>query len=223
MQVQMTSDKDIVLDVAPYNNHTLNCTVSLESFEHDNGTLFYSFIKEGVTLHEQNKIISTPGPFTALYTASESLEGISYHTCKVTLKVKKAMVTSAMNGTVVKVVGKWCSAVACDLHIPQCPSLNVIGPKPPALPILSNVITSTTDATVSWTVPEITYTAENYTVYYGSDGSCSLNDVDLEKLSQSITTYTSNNQTLAEFFFEKDLNLSIQVFGLVPSAHYCCL
>ena len=106
MQVQVTSDKEIVLDVAPYNNHTLNCTVSLESFEHDSGTLVYSFLKEGVTLHEQNKSISRTGPFSAFYTASESLEGTSYHTCKVTLKINKAVLPSAMNGTMVEVVGK---------------------------------------------------------------------------------------------------------------------
>ena len=107
MQVEVTSDKEIVLDVAPHNNHTLNCTVSLESFAHINRTtLVYSFIKEGVTLHQQNKSISHSRPFTALYTASESLQGMSYYTCRVTLKFIGIMITSAMNEAMVEVVGK---------------------------------------------------------------------------------------------------------------------
>ena len=84
------------------------------------------------------------------------------------------------------------------------------------------MITSTTNATVSWTVPEVTYTPENYTVYYASDHSCSLSGGDLEKYSSSITTYTPNNQTLTDFFFDKDLNFSIEIVGLTPSTHYCC-
>ena len=113
----MTSDKEIALDVAPYNNHTLNCTVNHESFAHIiNGTLVYSFIKEGVILHKQSKSIFYPGPFTVLYTASEWLEGMSYHVCKVTLKINERLITSAMNGTIVEVVGKCCSFVVCNLY-----------------------------------------------------------------------------------------------------------
>ena len=66
------------------------------------------------------------------------------------------------------------------------------------------------------------YTPENYIVYYGSDHSCSLSDGDLQKYSRSITTYTPNNQTLEDFFFEKDLKFSVEIVGLTPSTHYCC-
>ena len=66
------------------------------------------------------------------------------------------------------------------------------------------------------------YTPENYTVYYGTDHSCSISGGDLENFNNSITTYTPNNQTLADFFFDKDLKFSIQIFGLVPSTQYCC-
>ena len=59
-------------------------------------------------------------------------------------------------------------------------------------------------------------------MYYGSDHSCSLSGGDLENFNSSITTYTPNNQTLADFFFEKDLEFSIQIFGLIPSTQYCC-
>ena len=116
MQVEVTSDKEIVLDVAPYNNHTLNCTVSLESLAHIiNGTLVYSFIKEGAKLHEWDKSVSHPGLFTALYTASESLEGMFNHTCNVKLEINESLITSALNGTIVEVVGKCCSVVVCNL------------------------------------------------------------------------------------------------------------
>ena len=117
MQVEMTSDKEVVLDVAPYNNHTLNCTVSHESFANIvNGTLVYLFIKDGVMLlRELSKSISRPGPFIALYTASERLEGMFNHTCNVTLEINERLITSAMNGTIVEVVGKCCAVVVHNL------------------------------------------------------------------------------------------------------------
>ena len=68
----------------------------------------------------------------------------------------------------------------------------------------------------------MTYTPEHYTVYYSSDHSCSLSGSDLEKYNSSITAYTPNNQTLTGFFFDKDLNFSIEIVGLTPSTHYCC-
>ena len=68
----------------------------------------------------------------------------------------------------------------------------------------------------------MTYTPESHTVYYGSDGSCSLSGTDLKKFNRSRTTYTPNNQTLTGFFFEKDSNFSIEIVGLTPSTHYCC-
>ena len=108
MQVQMMTDMKTVLDVAPYNNHTVKCIVSLESFTNISGILMYSFIKEGVLLHKVNKIISQPGPFIALYTASERLAGLSHIICKLNLTINERMIASAMNGTTVEVVGKCC-------------------------------------------------------------------------------------------------------------------
>ena len=67
-------------------------------------------------LHEQSKRIFHPGPFIALYTASERLEGMSRHTCNVTLEINETLITSAMNGTIVEVVGKCCAVAVRNLY-----------------------------------------------------------------------------------------------------------
>ena len=109
------SDMKTVLNFAPYNKHTLKCTVSHDSFTHANGTLMYSFIKEGVLVYKENKSISYPGPFTELYTVTEMQEGILHYVCKVALLVNERMIDSAMSGTTLKLVGKCCIVFDCNI------------------------------------------------------------------------------------------------------------
>ena len=76
MELQVTSNMDTVLDVAPYNNHILNCAVSHESFAHISGTLMFSFISKESLLHSESKNILDPGPYTAFTNVSESEAGM---------------------------------------------------------------------------------------------------------------------------------------------------
>ena len=108
LQVRVMTDMKTVLDVVPYNSHTVKCIVSLESFTYISDTLIYSLIKEEVLLHKEIKKISQPGPFIVLYTVSERLAGLSHIICKVNLTINERMIASAMNGTTVEVVGKCC-------------------------------------------------------------------------------------------------------------------
>ena len=82
---------------------------------------------------------------------------------------------------------------------------------------------STTNATVSWTVPKVIYTPENYTVLYVPHGNCHFSDSNAEGLNRSTTLYTPNNQTLTGFFFEKDFEFFVGLDGLSPSTNYCCV
>ena len=101
------SDMKTVFDTAPYNNHSMKCIASLESFTRTiSGILMYSFIEEGVSMHKENKSISQPGIFTAIRTVSESVQGMSHHICDVTLIVEGRVIDSTLNETIVKVVGK---------------------------------------------------------------------------------------------------------------------
>ena len=106
MEVQVTSNMDSVLDAAPYNDHTVKCNVTLELFAHISGILMFSFIKEGISLLNENQSFSQPGPLIAMNTVSESLEGMSQHICNVTLIVGENVIDSKMNGTTVEVLGK---------------------------------------------------------------------------------------------------------------------
>ena len=84
-------------------------------------------------------------------------------------------------------------------------------------------MSSTSNATVSWTVPKVVYTPENYTVYYALDGNCLFSDSGLQGLNSSIPTYTPNNQTLTSFYYLKDVEFSVELFGMTPSTSYCCV
>ena len=115
MEVQMTSNMDTVLDVAPYNNHTVKCAVSHESFARIRGTLVYSFFSNDSILHKEFLSISTPGPFTTFSIVSENVTGMIDHICNVTLVVASKGVDSRVNGTTVEVLGK-CHIMSSTLH-----------------------------------------------------------------------------------------------------------
>ena len=113
MEVQVTSNMDTVLDIAPYNKHTLNCTVSHESFALINGTLNFTFDNIKNSVFSEN--ISHPGPYTAFGNVSESEAGTIQHVCNVTLIVE-VPVNSTMHNTTVEVVGK-CQVCAYDISV----------------------------------------------------------------------------------------------------------
>ena len=106
MEVQVTGNMDTVLDVAPYNNHTVTCVASHESFASISGTLVYSFLSNDIILHKEFLPISTAGPFTTSNTVSENVTGSSYQLCNVTLVVASEDIDSRVNGTTVQVLGK---------------------------------------------------------------------------------------------------------------------
>ena len=58
---------------------------------------------------------------------------------------------------------------------------------------------------------------------YAPHGNCHFSDSNTDGLSRSNTIYTPNNQTLTDFFFEKDVEFSIGLDGLIPSTEYCCV
>ena len=67
------------------------------------------------------------------------------------------------------------------------------------------------------------YTPENYIVHYAPHGNCHLSDSNTEGLNSSNAVYTPNNQTLTKFFFEMDVEFSVELVGLIPSTNYCCV
>ena len=92
----------------------------------------------------------------------------------------------------------------------------------PAVPTISNVVTSATHVTVRWTISKVVYTPETYTVYYSPQSNCPFSASNLEDFHSSITTYTPNNHTLTDFFFEESMKFSVNIGGLTPSTTYCC-
>ena len=59
-------------------------------------------------------------------------------------------------------------------------------------------------------------------MYYAPYVTCDFSGSSLESFNSSITTYTPNNQTLADFLFVKEEEFYVELFGLRPSTNYCC-
>ena len=125
MEVQVMSDMKTVLDVAPYNNHTVKCNVSHDSFARISGTLMFLFISKEISLHSENKTVSQPGPFVVLSNVSENTHGLVHHYCNVTLIVDEVIIDSKLSQTTMEVVGKchvFVIQLCFDVHF-GCPRL----------------------------------------------------------------------------------------------------
>ena len=103
--------------------------------------------------------------------------------------------------------------------------LNILGGKPPIAPVMSYWTTTTTTATVSWTVAKVSYTPENYTLYYTPTHNfhkSSDDSINSEAFNTSDTIYMPDNQTFPAFFLKKNMNFTVEFVGLTPSTNYFC-
>ena len=124
----MNSSMDTVLNEAPFNEHTMTCNVSHESFANIRGSLMLSFFKNGELFHNETKNISHGGPFNASQNISEDVGGEPFLLCNVTLIVKDESVNSTMNGTFVTVVGECYKYVYC-INLTLMPGTHCHRPK----------------------------------------------------------------------------------------------
>ena len=65
--------------------------------------------------------------------------------------------------------------------------LIIIGPTVPVQPVLGPVSVTPTTATIYWTIPQVSYTPENYTVLFGS----SMNELNM--ISSVVNTNNIDN------------------------------
>ena len=91
------------------------------------------------------------------------------------------------------------------------------GPLLPAAPVvIQPIVTSPTSALIQWSVPEVTYSPEQYTVYYTTNSS-SCPDSD-EGYNKSVTVYGLNH---TEFYTIRDQQYNVTLNNLHPYTVYC--
>ena len=93
-----------------------------------------------------------------------------------------------------------------------------LGSSPPAAPIIHKPsIISAASVLIRWSVPEVTYSPEQYNVYYTTPSSngCSISN---NGYNRSTTLYGLNQ---ADFFAVRDQQYSVTLNNLHPNTKYC--
>lgn len=86
-----------------------------------------------------------------------------------------------------------------------------VGPSYPVQPLINRTVVTFNTATVFWTVPQVTYSPENYTILYG------LSTDDLTMTSSSVIGMNT------DFILATNVQYNVSITGLSPSVRYYCL
>ena len=89
--------------------------------------------------------------------------------------------------------------------------LLVSGPAPPLPALLLAPIESPTSVTVGWKVPRVSYTPEDFTVYYGLESG---------SLNYSMSAGRSRNITEEGFLTDTDQQYSVTIKNLASATQY---
>ena len=91
------------------------------------------------------------------------------------------------------------------------------GPSLPAAPVVVVPVTSPTFAVIQWSVPVVTYSPEQYTVYYTTNSSGCPTNTD-EGYNKSVTVYGLNH---TDFFTIRDHQYNVTLNNVLSGAVYC--
>ena len=89
--------------------------------------------------------------------------------------------------------------------------LIIIGPTVPVQPVLGPVSVTPTTATIYWTIPQVSYTPENYTVLFGT----SMNELNM--ISSVVNT---NNIDSLLFITDTNIQYNVTIEGLSINVMY---
>ena len=88
--------------------------------------------------------------------------------------------------------------------------LTVIGPAVPVQPVLGTVSVTPTTATIYWTIPQVSYTPENYTVLFGTS---------MDELNMISSVVNTNIDNLM-FITATDISYNVKIKGLNINVMY---
>uniref|UniRef100_A0A1X7UYG7 protein-tyrosine-phosphatase n=1 Tax=Amphimedon queenslandica TaxID=400682 RepID=A0A1X7UYG7_AMPQE len=164
--VTVTPETVTRLDVSPYNEFTLNCTVTITPSPNNpqimylwtDGSQEVSNMQSGATENILNVVASVMGSFT--------------YTCNASITVNGADGTAMPNDST---------------------SVTIKGPSPPVQPQIVSVTTTPFTATITWNVSAVSYTPESYTIMYNSDGFSNSTIANMTALDPPLAFITATN------------------------------
>ena len=89
--------------------------------------------------------------------------------------------------------------------------LIIIGPTVPVQPVLGPVSVTPTTATISWTIPQVSYTPENYTVLFGTS---------MDELNMTSSVVNTNNIDNLLFITATNVSYNVTIQGLSINIMY---
>ena len=216
----MSSNTSTVLDISGYNSFTVQC----------GGTFSPSFqqSRESSFMLTRNSVSVTDGLSTSpvktkenvvsqnssvQQTASSGPATLVYN-CTVAFSINGSLIITASNTTQVIVKGE----IRLESISLSLLTFQLSGPSLPAAPIIQPaLVTSPTSAVIQWSVPVVTYSPEQYTVYYTAySNGCPSSD---ESYNKSVTVYGLNH---TDFFTIRDQQYNVTQNNLDPYTVYCC-
>ena len=223
--MSVSSNASTVLDISGYNSFTVQCGGTFSpSFNQSGESLSFMLTRNSVPVTDglSTSPVMTTGDTVSQsssvqQTASSASPATLVYNCTVEFSISGSLITTASNTTQVIVKGEpWtaCIPLACisPLNLPTGPSL-------PAAPVVlyQPPVTSPTSALIQWSVPIVTYSPEQYTVYYTTNSSGCPADSD-EGYNKSVTVYGLNH---TDFFTIRDQQYNVTLTNLHPDTVYC--
>ena len=89
--------------------------------------------------------------------------------------------------------------------------LIILGPAVPVQPVLRTVSVTPTTVTISWTIPQVSYTPENYTVIFGTS---------MDELNMISSVVNTNNIDSLQFITATNIQYNVTIQGLNISVMY---
>ena len=89
--------------------------------------------------------------------------------------------------------------------------LIIIGPAGPVQPVLGSFSVTPTTATISWTIPQVSYTPENYTVLFGTS---------MNELNMTSSVVNTNDVDNLLFITATNVPYSVKIEGLSINIMY---
>ena len=83
--------------------------------------------------------------------------------------------------------------------------LIILGPAVPVQPVVGTVNVTPTTATISWTIPQVSYTPENYTVLFGTS---------MDELNMISSIVNTNNFDNLQFITATNVPYTVTIQGL---------
>ena len=87
----------------------------------------------------------------------------------------------------------------------------ILGPAVPVQPVLGTVSVTPTTATIYWTIPQVSYTPENYTVIFGTS---------MDELNMISSVVNTNNIHNLQFITATNMQYSVTIQGLNINVMY---